>query len=171
MKKLFILFILLGNQASSQSKTLFVPSIGVSAAAGPGAGLGFHLAVARKITDNFYAGGHGGFIKFSGFSNGYFPVGIHLSFIPDIKSSVRPVILFEPGYGFYNETFAPGAPIEGGFTFIAGAGIKTTGLMLVAGFTSYNFNFPKPNNNSPGNYVDENVSYSGFTIKLGLIIR
>ena len=85
-----------------------------------------------------------GVTKFEEFSKVYVPVFATIS-VADFTKHVSPILVLEPGYGFYSEKENNDFEDHGGFTFFGGGGVaiavsQKANLSFCVGYSHYEFN-------------------------------
>jgi len=100
---------------------------------------GYFTGNKRITTDGLYAGIGAAFSRFDNTDGFFFPVFANLSYLgmkPGKK--VFPVILFQPGYGFYKHDDA-GEVTKGGYTFHSSAGVGYPFLFGTQGYATIGY--------------------------------
>jgi hypothetical protein len=91
------------------------------------------------IGKGFYLGAGSAILKFDNVEKFYFPLFANLSLMKQkTGKKIFPVVLFQPGYGFYRHNIG-GVTTKGGFTFHSSAGIGYPFLFGKKGFATIGF--------------------------------
>lgn len=111
-------------------------------------GVGAHFSGNAEVANDIFLGAEIGVVKFHRLDKPYFPLLARFSIMPALKSArARLLVLLEPGYGFYDESFRRGNDnfkSKGGFTFYGGIGAAFKGrkngyLTLTVGYSTFGF--------------------------------
>lgn len=165
MKKLFLIILLFPLVCFSQKKqgvlgfamSFDFPDKGL------GEGIGVHFNGNGEIANGFYLGLSAGVIKFKNLSKAYVPVAARFTVMPGYRSrKTYPVILFEPGYGFYKHGRRGfGEDLKGGFTMVIAGGVGFTTRSRVSPFITLGY--------SQFSFEGfEQSTYDGLAIRTGI---
>ena len=147
MKKCFycsISFVLLAGFSRAQQKNYFSIAFGKDWPNNHHVIGGYFTANQKISPDDLYAGIGTAFLKFDNTPNFFFPVFANISYLGiNSNKKVFPVMLFQPGYGFYRHEDA-GVVTKGGLTFHSSFGIGYPFLFhkrgyATLGYTHYTF--------------------------------
>lgn len=102
--------------------------------------IGGYFTGNQKIsTDGLYGGIGAAFLKFDNTQNFFFPVFANISYLGIKRNKkVFPVMLFQPGYGFYRHDNG-GIVTKGGLTFHSSFGIGYPFLFHKRGFATFGY--------------------------------
>jgi hypothetical protein len=132
------LLILIPTLAHSQPKNYFSIAFGKDFPNGYHV-IGGHFTENRLLGKNFYLGAGASFLKFDNTTGFYFPVYGNVSYLKfRTDKKIFPVVLIQPGYGFYKQE-EDGTTTKGGFTFHGSAGIGYPFLFHKKGYATFGF--------------------------------
>ena len=105
--------------------------------------LSARLSGGANLNDLVLLGIGVGVTKFKEFSKVYVPVFGTIS-VADFKKHISPLLVLEPGYGFYSEKRNNDFEDHGGFTFFGGGGVaiaasQKANLSFSIGYSHYGF--------------------------------
>jgi hypothetical protein len=133
---------------------------------GPGAGV--HFSGNAEVDNGLFIGLGIGATKFKGMREPYVTFKANVSLTPTSYQGVKPMILFQPGYGatHFSTRVENGSVItRGGFTFFGGVGGLITGIdqyqpYFAVGVGHFGFTTEgKPHN------------YTGVSLRAGVLLR
>lgn len=164
---LFIICIFFLSTVNAQNKGFATVSFGLDFPKKADPAISVFFSGNHEVLRDLALGISGGVVKFPRADRLYFPVAANITIMPGNKSTVSPLIILQPGYGFYNRSESSGPfnfETKGGFTFYGGAGV-----LLPAGPVKVHFT------GGIGYYTFEtNWTKDGVTtgaIRLGLMFR